>query len=100
MLHTVNKSPFDRNSLQSCLRFAQANDAILVYEDGIYAAFKGTVIESQIESALLKCKVYVLKPDCEARGMKTENLISGIQTVDYNGFVELTVQHSPVQAWL
>ncbi len=100
MLHIVNKSPFDRNSLQSCLRLAQPNDAILMYEDGIYAAFKGTVIENDIQTTLSKCKMYVLKPDFEARGMNEGNVIPGIQSVSYSEFVDLTVQYSPVQAWL
>ena len=30
VLHIVNKSPFDRNSLDSCLRLAKADSAILI----------------------------------------------------------------------
>jgi tRNA 2-thiouridine synthesizing protein B len=45
-------------------------------------------------------KLYVLGPDLEARGMRKENVIDGIQVVDYGGFVDLTVEHQAVQAWL
>lgn len=112
MLHTVNKSPFERNSLETCLRFAGAGfdeneksnqHAILLYEDGIYAALKGTTLESKVAAAITKykVKVYVLVPDLEARGMKKDNVIAEIQPVeDYAGFVDLVVENNPVQAWL
>ncbi len=100
MLHTVNKSPFERNSLESCLRFASPNDAILLYEDGIYAALKGTKFETTMTGALQQFKIYVLAADLEARGLKTDRIIAGIQPTDYGGFVDLVVEYSPVQAWL
>ena len=34
MLHTVNKSPFEKNSLETCLRLAEDNSSILLIEDG------------------------------------------------------------------
>lgn len=101
MLHTVNKSPFERNSLETCLRFARKGHAILLYEDGIYAAIKGTTFDSKVTAAITDCKVYVLVPDLEARGMRMDNVIAGIQPVeDYAGFVDLVVENNPVQAWL
>jgi tRNA 2-thiouridine synthesizing protein B len=42
VLHIINKSPFDRNSLDSCLRLAKADSPILLIEDGIYAVQKNT----------------------------------------------------------
>lgn len=100
MLHTVNKSPFDRNALESCLRFASQGHAILLYEDGIYGALKGTRFETLVTEALKNFKMYVLVSDVEARGMRTEQVIAGIQPVDYSGFVELVAAHCPIQAWL
>ena len=42
MLHTVNKSPYEKNSLDTCLRLAKQGSAILLIEDGVYAATGGT----------------------------------------------------------
>jgi tRNA 2-thiouridine synthesizing protein B len=39
-------------------------------------------------------------PDFAARGMKAENLIDGIQGVDYAGFVDLVAEYKATQAWL
>ena len=41
MLHIVNKSPLDRPSLDTCLATAQPGGAILLIEDGVYAATNG-----------------------------------------------------------
>ncbi|MCP4696314.1 MAG: sulfurtransferase complex subunit TusB [Gammaproteobacteria bacterium] len=100
MLHTVNKSPFERNSLESCLRLAAKGSAILLFEDGVYGAAKGTRIEDMIAKAAKDFALYVLGPDLEARGMRAENVIDGIKVVDYGAFVDLTVENNTVQAWL
>lgn len=99
-LHTVNKSPFEKNSLESCLRFARQDHSILLFEDGIYGALKGTRFEGLLSDALKSCNIYVLVPDIEARGMRTDNVIDGIKAVDYAGFVDLVAESKRVQAWL
>lgn len=100
ILHTVNKSPFERNSLESCLKFATEGASVLLFEDGIYAALAGTSVESQVTAALGKLKLYVLGPDLKARGFSDERVIPGISVVDYAGFVDLTTECDKVQAWL
>ena len=100
ILHTVNKSPFERNSLDSCLKFASQGAAVLMIEDGVYAAMTGTGVETQVKAALDRLSVYVLGPDLSARGISEDRLIEGIQVVDYAGFVDLAAQNDKVQAWL
>lgn len=100
ILHTVNKSPFERNSLESCLKFATDGAAVLLFEDGIYAALSGTSVEAQVRDALGKLKVYVLGPDLRARGFSEDRVIDGVRVVDYAGFVDLTAENDTVQAWL
>lgn len=100
MLHTVNKSPFEKSSLQSCLRLAYAGSDILLIEDGVYAATAGTVVESLLVAAMEKHCVYVLEPDLQVRGLDQLELIPGIRTVDYSGFVSLVVNNHAVHSWL
>ncbi|OGI56708.1 MAG: sulfurtransferase TusB [Candidatus Muproteobacteria bacterium RBG_19FT_COMBO_61_10] len=99
MLHTVNKSPFDRNSLESCLKHAKKGAAILLIEDGIYGALKGTAVSKKVEEALKKVSIYALYPDIEARGMQ-DRALDGIKLIDYSGFVDLVAEHNTVQSWL
>lgn len=76
-LHTVNKSPFDKNSLTSCLKYAKQGSAVLLIEDGVYAAINNTEATDKIKNALGSISIYVLKPDLETRGM-SEGRVSTI----------------------
>jgi tRNA 2-thiouridine synthesizing protein B len=99
MLHIVNKSHAQTSSLQSCLRLAKPGSALLLIEDGVYAATKGGAASSGLADATGRLKVYALAPDLEARGM-AGRLIDGVTPVDYAGFVDLVAEHSTSQSWL
>jgi tRNA 2-thiouridine synthesizing protein B len=99
-LHTVNKSPLDRNTLEACLRLATKGGSVLFIEDGVYGAMKDTAKSKMVENAKGDLKFYVLGPDLKARGIDEGKLIDGIEVVDYSGFVNLTVENDKVQAWL
>ncbi|MBF0434271.1 MAG: sulfurtransferase complex subunit TusB [Magnetococcales bacterium] len=98
MLHTVNKSPFQNSALDSCLRFANAGDSILLLEDGVYGAASGTAKSPLVEGALAKkIKVYALGADLSARALK--ETIKGVEITDYAGFVDLVVANK-IHSWL
>ncbi len=99
-LHTVNKSPFEKNSLEAAIKFSLAGSAILLIEDGVYGAMKGTTAEGMVKDAMGDKKVYALKSDLMARAIKDDRLIDGIEVVDYAGFVDLVEANDKVQAWL
>jgi tRNA 2-thiouridine synthesizing protein B len=98
MLHIVNKSPFDRPTLDSVVRIAQTG-AVLLIEDGVLAATRGNVAEATVRKLMSRMKVYALMPDLEARGM-ADRLIDGVTGVDYGGFVDLVAEHPKCQSWL
>jgi tRNA 2-thiouridine synthesizing protein B len=95
MLHIVNKSPAHTTALASCLRLAQPGSALLLIEDGVYAATQAEAIAP----ALKTLKVYALQPDLAARGVAAR-LVDGVTTLDYAGFVELVAAHPNNQSWL
>ncbi len=98
MLNIVNKSPLDRSSLDACLQSAEAG-VILLIEDGVYAATKGSAGETKLKSAGGKFKIYALAPDIEARGI-ADRVMDGVTLVDYGGFVDLVAEHRTTQSWL
>lgn len=100
ILHTVNKSPFERNNLDACLGHAQAGDAILLYEDAVYAALPNNSFSARMSDASKTCKLYVLGPDLKARGFDPAGVLAGITVVDYAGFVDLAATNKAVNAWL
>jgi tRNA 2-thiouridine synthesizing protein B len=99
MLHTVNKSPFEHGALDTCLKFARQGSSVLLIEDGVYAAARGTAVAQKMQEALKRVQVYALKPDVEARGLQNR-VMDGVRLVDYGGFVDLVVEHNAVQSWL
>lgn len=99
MLHIVNKSPLDRNALDTCLATAQPGGALLLIEDGVYAATNGNAAAGKLKQAMGQMKVYALKPDLEARGM-ADRVLEGVNLVDYGGFVDLVTEHATCQSWL
>ena len=100
MLHLINKSPFERNALDSCLRVAQSGASILLIEDGVYAALANANHAEKISSRMDDFDFYVLGPDVAARGLSDLPLIEGMKTVDYEGFVDLVAEHDVSQSWL
>ena len=96
MLHLINKSPFESNALDDCLKYASKGSAIILYEDGIYGAMAGTSLESKMSGVAGDYKVYVLKEDMQQRGI--DKVISGINEVDYAGFVGL-VEENKTASW-
>ena len=98
MLHIVNKSSPDRNTLDSCLRVANGG-TILLIEDAVYAATRGNEAEGKLRDALSRFKVYALGPDLDARGMG-DRVMEGVATVDYGDFVDLVAEHKNCQSWL
>jgi tRNA 2-thiouridine synthesizing protein B len=99
MLHIVNKSPMQSPNLGSCLRLAQDGHAVLLIEDGIYAATTTMAERSGLAAATGRLKVYALTPDVEARAM-AGRMAAGVTLVDYAGFVDLVAEHPNNQSWL
>jgi tRNA 2-thiouridine synthesizing protein B len=100
MLHIVNKTPFDRNALDSCLRLAADGSSVLLIEDGVYAALAKAAQADKIAGRMENLSFYVLGPDLMARGLTDMTLIDGIEVVDYEGFVDLVADRDATQSWL
>jgi tRNA 2-thiouridine synthesizing protein B len=99
-LHTINKSPFERSAFISALNHLRPGDTLLMIEDAVVGARKGSAFAGLFETAAKGCSVYVLGPDLAARGMGEKDLIQDAKLVDYGGFVELVTSHDRTQAWL
>lgn len=96
MLHLVNKSPYERNALDTCVGYVKSGDTLLLIEDGVYAAMQG----GKAAAKLSGLDVAVLGPDLAARGIGEDKLIDGVAVIDYAGFVDLSVAKDKVQSWL
>ncbi len=100
MLHIVNKSPFERNSLDSCIGLSKPGSTVLLIEDAVVAVRSGTDYEDKIKTLMKDRKVAALGPDLEARAVPRDKILDGVEVVDYSGFVNLTIEHENLQSWL
>jgi tRNA 2-thiouridine synthesizing protein B len=98
-LHTINKSPFSHTTLTSCLQVCSKLDGILLLEDGVFGALYSAPCAEELSAKIdTGVKVYVLSGDVNARGLQGK-LRSDVLITDYNGFVQLSIEHNCVQSW-
>ena len=100
-LHTVNKSAYERNALQELPRPRPGWRR--------HSPDRGWRVTPRARAARIApaadrrqggCKIYALGPDLAARGIVAGEVLEGIETVDYAGFVDLAAGATRVCAWL
>ena len=84
-LHIVNKA----DALADCVPILADGDALLLIEDGVYAA--RTAIHA-------RAACHALADDLEARGL-AGRVASAVEVVSYDGFVDLVERHQPIVTW-
>lgn len=98
-LHTVNKSPFSHSTLRSCISVCADGDTLVLIEDGVFGAIPGSS-DTETLIALIKqnIKVYALAPDTNARAIE-KKIIPGIELINYDDFVKLSLEYTRIQSW-
>lgn len=99
-LNIVNKSPFEKHSLEQCLSRIITGSSVLLIEDAVVAAVAGNDYAERLSAAAKSMTLYVLQPDLGARGFSDATLVPEFKTVDYAGFVDLVTRHERVHSWL
>ena len=95
-LHVIAHSPFGDERLASCLRLLGAEDALLLCGDAVYALRSGSEPYGTLQAAGLAQRLFALDEDVQARAVGNELA----KTLDYPGFVELSLQYDKVNSWL
>lgn len=67
------------------------NAALRILQNGNFA--------NRLTSLLSNNRFYVLADDLAVRGISAEELIKGIEIIDYPRLVILTVEHRLIQTW-
>ena len=94
-LHTVNNiGP----GLQNCLRLIAAGDAVLLIEDGVYAAMSNADSEPLWKQLPDDVNCYVMNDDLTARGI-SENINDRFSCIEWTGFVKLAADSSKIVSW-
>ncbi len=95
MLHLVYQSPLQLPTLQ---RMA-CGDAVLFMENALLSLSKQGRLATELENMQQGQSLFVLREEIEIRGIQESELVAGIQTIDYQDFVNLSCGHEVIQTW-
>ncbi|MGL5291179.1 MAG: sulfurtransferase complex subunit TusB [Vibrionaceae bacterium] len=73
MLHLVKQSPFASDAFANCLRYATADDAIVLLQDAVLALLPSTKCNAQLMNCACK-NIFALQEDVFARAVFAENI--------------------------
>lgn len=93
ILHTVNKN---KDCLHNCIEVLNDGDAILLIEDGVYAA---TSVNKDVwENIPASVSLFALENDLLSRGV-SEKLLSRFESISSTRFVDLSCTYDKVISW-
>ncbi len=97
ILHLINKSSLRCHSVSQLQTLTSSQDGVLFIEDGVYNTINTDT--NLAISGMIGGEIYSLLPDLQARGYTQQDLMSNITTIDYEQFVDLTLEYDLVRSW-
>lgn len=89
-LHIFNTQAQFKSKLAFIHSSLTTDDALLFIEDAVYAAQK--------HRKEIKCKIFVLEEDSQARAILNK-IDKSCKLIDYANFVELSERHKNIISW-
>ncbi len=96
VLHVLCRSSSNREVWNRCLERMTGGDALLMVADAVYAVDRWMLLEP---FAAKDIELYVLLPDMLARGVGKEGPPASVELIDFEGFVDLTLDYQRVLTW-
>jgi tRNA 2-thiouridine synthesizing protein B len=95
ILHTINKN---NEALHRCLSLLSDEDAVLLIEDGVYAALSCRENQKLWDTLVPQVKKYAMADDLAVRGV-SDGMLPFFERVDWSGFVSLSLEYDKVVSW-
>ncbi|MGR9073266.1 MAG: sulfurtransferase complex subunit TusB [Gammaproteobacteria bacterium] len=95
MLHIISRPPLKAGILG---RIDQG-DAVILIEDAVTALLRLGEGAGSLQELSEVCRICALEEDLGVRGIEMDEILSGIEILDYRGFVALTVEHPVIYSW-
>ncbi|MGR8942434.1 MAG: sulfurtransferase complex subunit TusB [Gammaproteobacteria bacterium] len=95
MLHLISASPINPAILE---RIA-CGDSIVFLENAVLRILRHGQLNDRLSEILADHRLYALSDDLLMRGIAADEIVPGIDVIDYAGLVELTVAHPLIQSW-
>jgi sulfur relay protein TusB/DsrH len=95
MLHLIFQSPID----MAILERIDSGDDVVFLENSVLRILKNGYLSDTLTQLLEQNRLYVLADDIAVRGIVADELVNGIEVIDYSELVRLTVKNPVIQSW-
>ncbi|MGZ8162490.1 MAG: sulfurtransferase complex subunit TusB [Methylobacter sp.] len=95
MLHLVFQSPIETAILERI----DSGDVIVFLENSVLRILQKGLLSDRLTQQLAINRLCVLSDDITVRGIVADELVKGIEVIDYAELVELTVKNPLIQSW-
>ncbi len=95
MLHLIFQSPIEAAILDRI----DSGDVVVFLENAVLRAIQNSDISDALTQQLGSNRLCVLSDDIAVRGIVPNELVKGIEVIDYAGLVELTADNPVIQSW-
>lgn len=95
MLHLIFQSPVDLAILERI----DSGDDVVFLENAVLRILQNGNLSETLMHLLTQNHLCVLAEDIEVRGILADELVNGIDVIDYSELVRLTVKNPVIQSW-
>ncbi len=95
MLHLVFQSPVEIAILERI----DAGDDVVFLENAVLRVLQQGNLNNALTELLKSTRLYVVSDDMAVRGILPDELVKGLEVIDYAGLVTLTVNNPVIQSW-
>ena len=95
MLHLIFQSPIDIAILERI----DSGDDVVFLENAVLRILQNSSLSGTLTRLLKQNRLCVLADDIEARGIVADELVNGVDVIDYTELVKLTVKNPVIQTW-
>ena len=95
MLHLIFQSPIDAAILERI----DSGDDVVFLENSVLRILQEGSLSDTLSRLLNYNRLCVLTDDIEVRGIGADELVNGIEVIDYSELVRLTVKNPVIQTW-
>jgi tRNA 2-thiouridine synthesizing protein B len=95
MLHLIFQSPIE----MAILERIDSGDDVVFLENSVLRILQNGCLSGTLTQLLSRNRLYVLVDDIVVRGIVADELVNGIEVIDYSELVRLTVKNPVIQSW-
>lgn len=95
MLHLIFQSPIETAILERI----DSGDVVVFLENAVLRVLQNSGINNTLTQQLGNNRLCVLSDDIAVRGIVPDELVKGVEVIDYAELVELAIHNPVIQSW-